>query len=115
MGVTTLDGTDVSQPLEQLNQPMTRQERLVLLACFKRVLTVSEVAAYIGRTEAQIYKLTMSRLIPFYKPEKRLIYFDRLEIDEWLKRNPIKTADQIGQDADTHILSKPLGRKGVAR
>jgi excisionase family DNA binding protein len=113
MGVTTLDGIDVSQPLEQLNQPMTTTQRLVLLACFKRVLTVPELAAYTGLSQSYVYKLTSTHAIPHYRPQGKLVYFDRFEIDEWLKRNPAVMADKISQDADTHLIGKPLGRKGA--
>jgi excisionase family DNA binding protein len=56
----------------------------------KEVLTLSESALYAGISKSYLYKLTSKRLIPFYRPETKLIFFKRTELDAWLlnKRSP---------------------------
>lgn len=55
----------------------------------KDVLTTSEASAYLGLSESYIYKLTASRQIPHYKPNGKLVYFNRKELCEWALRNQV--------------------------
>lgn len=60
----------------------------------KKVLTLDEAALLTGLTREYIYRLTCSKAIPFYKPNGRRLYFDRSELEAWLKRNRIATTDE---------------------
>lgn len=55
----------------------------------KRMLTVVELAIYLGIPKQRIYVLTHTRKIPFHRIG-RTVLFDRQEIDKWLseKRFP---------------------------
>ena len=70
-----------------------------LSALQKDVLTLEDVAQYTGLSRSQIYKLTSSGEIPHYKPNGKYIYFDRLEVDNWLRRNRIASSDEITSKA----------------
>ena len=48
------------------------------------------------QTESYIYKLTSLKQIPHYKPNGKLVYFNRKELCEWAMRNQVQT---IGQPA----------------
>lgn len=52
-------------------------------ALLKRMMTVEEVAVYIGVPKQRIYSLTSTRGIPYHKIG-RTVLFDRHEIDAWL-------------------------------
>ena len=67
----------------------------------QETLNSDEVAVYIGRTKDTVHRLTSKRLIPHYK-RHGLLYFDRNEIDRWLKTNPVKTQEEIAQEAETY-------------
>ncbi len=110
MGITTLSGAEISQLLQQQGQQLARMERL--LAGQKATLTLEEASAYTGISKSYIYKLTSGGAIPHYKPEGKTIYFDRLELDGWLKRNRIKTVEEIEQQAATHVATgtRPNGK-----
>ena len=71
--------------------------------CTKAVLTAAEAAAYMGVSLSHLYKLTMDRTIPHYKPNGKMCYFDRAELENWLKSNRIATQDEIEQRADNII------------
>ena len=62
----------------------------------KEVLTTAEASAYLGLSESYIYKLTSLKQIPHYKPNGKLVYFNRKELCEWAMRNQVQT---IGQPA----------------
>lgn len=75
----------------------------------KEVLTLNEVANYTGLSKGYLYKLTMRQEIPHYKPNGKCLYFDRVEIEKWLKSNRIATQEELAQQAQTYCMKG--GRK----
>lgn len=65
----------------------------------KAVLTSQEVATYLGISLSKLYKLTCERAIPFYKPNGKLNYFERAEIEAWALRNRIATNAELSDHA----------------
>lgn len=63
-------------------------ERYSLLAA-KRVLTVDDVVLLTGISHSHLYKLTHKKQIPHYKPFGKQIYFDKYELEDWLKQNRV--------------------------
>ena len=61
----------------------------------KEVLTISEASAYLGLSESYIYKLTASKQIPHYKPNGKLVYFNRKELCDWALRNQVKPHQEM--------------------
>lgn len=58
-----------------------------------------------------MYKLTCLNKIPYYKPPQgKNIYFSKEEIDKWLLKNPIKTVEQIEEEAN-RLVSNIYKRK----
>lgn len=48
------------------------------------MMTAKEAAKYMRMSVGHIYKLTMRKEIPYYKPTGGRLYFDALELDEWM-------------------------------
>lgn len=76
------------------------------LFCTKEVLTSDEVARYMGVSKSYLYKLTMRKQIPHYKPMGKMCYFDRLELQEWLKSNRVTTESEISQQTQAYCMKK---------
>ena len=74
--------------------------------CTKEVLTSDEAAKYMGISKSYLYKLTMKREIPHYKPMGKVVYFNRAELEEWLQNNRITTASEISQKAQNYCMKK---------
>ena len=53
----------------------------------KEIMTITECSSYTGLSVSYIYKLTHRKVIPFFKPMGKRLYFKRAEIDRWLMRN----------------------------
>ena len=51
------------------------------------MLTAKEAASYMDLSIGHLYKLTMRKEIPFYKPTGRKLYFDREELNAWMHSN----------------------------
>jgi len=79
-----------------------------LLTLTKSVLNLDEACNLTGLSKSHIYKLTCWGKIPYYKQSKHL-YFDRLELEAWLKTNRFKASDELGKDASTYVT---LNKKG---
>lgn len=69
----------------------------------KAVLTFDEAAVYTGLSKSFLYKLTSASRIPHFKPSGKNIFFDRLELENWLKSNPVKTKDEIDMVANRYV------------
>jgi len=62
----------------------------------KNILTVGELESYTGFSKSYIYKLTMDRMIPYYKRDGgKTLFFKRSEIDDWLLSNRVTTRDLL--------------------
>ena len=65
----------------------------------KDTFTMKELVMYTGLSKQTLYKLTSKRKIPFYSPNGKILYFDRKEIDAWLKTNKKPTENEISHQA----------------
>lgn len=74
--------------------------------CTKEVLTSDEAAKYMGVSKSYLYKLTMRQQIPHYKPMGKMVYFNRLELEQWLQNNRVSTATEISQQAAAYCMKK---------
>lgn len=95
---------------EEILNRLNRIERNSLLAA-KNVLTFNDVALLTGLSKSHLYKLTSSGQIPHYKPAGKQLYFDRVEVEAWLKQNRIATQNEIESEATTYVVTKKGGRK----
>lgn len=77
--------------------------------CTKEVLTSDEAARYMGVSKSYLYKLTMRREIPHYKPRGKMCYFNRRELEAWLQGNRVATSEEIEEQANAYCM------KGGAR
>ena len=71
-------------------------ERMLFMT--KNVLSFDEASAF----------LCLSKLIPHYKPQGKMLYFEKSELEAWLRQNPVKTKGQIEQEAQKYVLNRPL-------
>lgn len=81
----------------QILAALDEVKRNTLLAA-KKVLNVDDVVTLTGMTKAYIYTLTSKRELPFYKPNGRLIFFNRDEIEAWMMRGKV-TPDSETEEA----------------
>ena len=69
-------------------------------------LSTKEAAEFLGLTVGYLYKLTMWKKIPYYKPFGNKCYFKRDELSQLLQNNRMATAEETQCQAVVHILSK---------
>lgn len=78
---------------------MKNLEKSNLGNLYKEVLTANEASELLGIAKSYLYKLTYRHEIPFYRPNGKLIYFERTDLMAWMRRNKVNTDEQMRRDA----------------
>ncbi|MCB0517819.1 MAG: helix-turn-helix domain-containing protein [Lewinellaceae bacterium] len=77
----------------------------------KEVLSFKETCLYLEMSESHLYKLTSTRQIPHFCPNGKKLYFNRVELDQWLQRNRLSTKVDIEKEASTYVMLRNRKRK----
>lgn len=70
----------------------------------KNVLSFEEASRFLNLSKSYLYKLTAANLIPHYKPQGKMLYFEKAELEAWLRRNPVKTRMEIEAEAAKYLF-----------
>ncbi len=89
---------DISKKLEELEVLLKEQNTLK-----KEFLTLEETAEYLSLSKSAIYKLTSKKEIPFYNPGGKKLFFNRIELNEWITNGKVKSAFEIEQELDSYL------------
>ena len=57
------------------------------LSAAKEVLTLEEAALFMGISKSSLYKMTHRHELPFFRPNGKLIYFEKAELLKWMRQN----------------------------
>ncbi|WHF51859.1 helix-turn-helix domain-containing protein [Chryseobacterium gotjawalense] len=74
----------------------------------KTIFNVEELSDYTGFKKSYIYKLVHENLIPFSKPNGKILFFDRKKIDEFLLQNANKSKEEINREAIEFSLKNKI-------
>lgn len=77
-----------------------------LLVGIKAIFTINDLAEYTNLSKSYIYKLTSTNKIPHFKPNGKICYFNKLEIDNWIQQNKVKDNNELEQKAINYSLLK---------
>ena len=77
----------------------------------RTLLTTEEAASYMGIKKSYLHKLMMKKEIPFFKPNGKLCYFDRQDLDKWMRRIRIASNQEIDSQVQGYILKKDMPGK----
>ena len=106
-----LDGKSPAQVLayqiftqQQVNDRIGALENIFL--CQKEILNFDEASAYLNMSKSTLYKLTSKKEIPHYKPN-RFVFFEKSELDKWIRSSVVKTDGQLNDEANSYIMCHP--------
>ena len=107
-----LDGQSPVQVLAyQIFAQQQVQERVDALEniflCQKEIFNFDEAAAYLSMSKSTLYKLTSRKEIPHYKPN-RFVFFEKSELDKWIRASVVKTDGQLNDQANTYTTTHPI-------
>ena len=94
---------EIKRDVAELKNRMDAVEHLLDRA--KDVLTLEEAAAFMGMKKSTLYKLTHEQAIPYWKPNGKLIYFEKSELIAWIRQNKMQSKAQISKEAERLIAS----------
>ena len=92
--------------MEEIIMKQLADIRKFSLLAAKNVLDIDDVVALTGLSKSYIYKLTCRKEIPYYKPNGKLIYFDRQEVENWMKQNRVNSIAEAESAAALYVAKK---------
>jgi excisionase family DNA binding protein len=60
----------------------------------KEIFSVNEAAEFLGLKTSYLYQLTSKRLIPFYRPGRKL-YFKKSDLIDWISSHRQSTVAEV--------------------
>ncbi|MFA7360357.1 MAG: helix-turn-helix domain-containing protein [Candidatus Kapaibacterium sp.] len=76
-------------------------EILLRLQESENILTFSDACKYLCVSESTLYKLTSFRKIEYYKPNGKMIYFSKVQLNSYIKSR------KVLKKTEKYKLSKP--------
>ena len=107
----------LQRQIEELQKRMDAMEDILDNA--KEVLSVEEAARFMDIARSSLYKMTSDRSIPFYRPNGKMIYFEKVDILEWIRKNRVMPVicsvdkEQEPESCSSEQLSKSSKHSGV--
>ena len=74
--------------MRQNNSTNSNKNEIKVL--IEKPFTFEEASEYLQISKSYLYKLTSTKQILHYKPNGKLIYFIKDELDDWIMQNQIK-------------------------
>ena len=76
----------------------------------KDILNMKEVCQYLDISQSLLYKLTCSGEIPHFKPRGKMIFFEKKELIEWIKKSNLLSSE-ITKGSSKTISNDPTNYK----
>lgn len=74
---------ELQETIQNLNARLETLENLLYDG--KQVLNSEEAAIFLGMARSSLYKMTHRHEIPFYRPNGKVIYFEKEELIKWMR------------------------------
>ncbi len=83
--INTFYFTMINKFQEQLNriESLLKEQKT-------KPLSLNEAAKYLGLTKSYMYKITSMKKIKHFKPNNKMLYFSKADLDEYIFRNPVE-------------------------
>lgn len=101
--IKEIDTETILLKMESQNNRIKVLEHILFDA--KDVLTLEEAALFMGISKSSLYKMTHKHELPFYRPNGKLIYFEKSELVKWMRQNRSMTEEEI-KDAAIQQMSE---------
>lgn len=99
--------------MQKLSLERREEELEKRLAGVKDIMTIEEASWYTGMSKSYLYKLTSKNMIPYYKPLGnpyykplgKMVYFEKSELDNWLRQNHVSSMARLEAKATKYGLN----------
>ncbi|RYH74456.1 DNA-binding protein [Flavobacteriaceae bacterium 144Ye] len=69
----------------------------------KDILNFEEALSYLKVSKSFLYKMTSKGEITYYKPNGKLIFFKRSDLDNWMLNNKVSGCDELEDEIDNYL------------
>ncbi|WJS95434.1 helix-turn-helix domain-containing protein [Flavobacterium johnsoniae] len=69
----------------------------------KEIFTIKDLMNYTGFSDSTIHKLSAKKLIPHNKPTNGALFFDRVEIVEWIRKHKVYSDEEVLSKFSKHL------------
>lgn len=90
--------------LDKLSDFVTHCKRFSLQ--WKEILTTEEASIYLGVEVTTLRDYASRKLIAYYKPNRKLIYFRRSDLDDWITSVRLEAQRDLDQEALDYVTGK---------
>lgn len=98
LGVTSTERKAILEKLSTIENLLKKKD--------DKPLTFKEACTYLGYAPSYLYKLTYRKVIPYYKPTGKMIFFSKAELDEWVYKGNVKLRIENAELKDERNLEK---------
>ncbi|MDT3697428.1 MAG: helix-turn-helix domain-containing protein [Ignavibacterium sp.] len=98
---------EIKKQLEEIKTLLRKQN--------DQPLNFVQAAQYLGFSHSYLYKLTSRKIIPCHRPTGKMLFFSKVELDEWIfssKKSKVKSEksnEMQGSDEDEEDPASPNG------
>ncbi|WP_297333848.1 helix-turn-helix domain-containing protein [Flavobacterium sp.] len=82
----------------------------VVLLPQKEILSFNEAVKYLDVSKSFLYKLTSANKISFSKPNNKLIYFQRVDLDNWMLQNRNESIGVLQENLTNYLTRNRNGK-----
>ncbi|MDX5429218.1 MAG: helix-turn-helix domain-containing protein [Bacteroidota bacterium] len=72
----------------------------------KEILSFEQACLYLDLSASQLYKLTSSNSIEFFKPSGKKIYFKKADLDAWMLQNPQGSVNKAIEGIESSLRNR---------
>lgn len=99
LGVTSTERKAILEKLSTIENLLKKKD--------DKPLTFKEACAYLGYAPSYLYKLTYRKVIPYYKPTGKMIFFSKSELDEWIFRSRNQNSEISSKNENEGKINDP--------
>lgn len=92
--------------MEKIILKKLKEIELKIVFTGKELLNLDEACLYMGISRSYMYKLTSSNQLTYYKPNGKVLFFDKKDLINWMTRNKIKSKDELNDDVNIYVSNK---------
>jgi len=105
--LTTISKKEIKQLIEGAVQKAILENQNLADDQNSSFIDVNQAADFLGIAKSTLYGKCCNLLIPHFKKGKKL-YFDKVELLDWLKSGKRKTIIDINESVNTHLINRKI-------
>lgn len=103
--LTNLDEEEFKKFLKEALREIISENLSLLTQPAVEIMDMKQASEFLHLKITTLYEKTSEKTIPHFKKGNKL-YFNRSELEAWIRQGKVKTAEQTQSEAITYLLNK---------